>query len=153
MAALGAMLADVLRMAAHLALRLREPDLPRPPPHAGGMWTSGVALAGVALVAGLRVEPQVVLGAAAVYGVLIAYFALFSRPVAQAPRRSRPSGARSDLPSMAGLREGRRSGGAGAAAPVRGREQAHPRGPMNTTSFWRALPTTASSSAGVGTDW
>ncbi len=48
----------------------------------GGIFTSGVALVlapRVAVVAGFLVDPRVVIGAAIIYGVLIAYFAFYSR--------------------------------------------------------------------------
>lgn len=85
----GATLSYVLMMASHIALRLREPDLERPYRTPGGIATSGAALvlACGALMAGFLVDPRVLLGAALVYSILIAYFALYSRHrlVARAP--------------------------------------------------------------------
>lgn len=80
-AVFGATLSYVLMMAAHVTLRLKRPDLPRPYATPGGIATSSVALvlAVVALVAGFLVDPRVVIGAAAIYGLLVAYFALYSR--------------------------------------------------------------------------
>ena len=45
------------------------------------MLTSGVALvlACIAVVAGFLVDPRVVIAAAVIYGIFIAYFALYSR--------------------------------------------------------------------------
>ena len=88
-AVFGATISYVMMMASHIALRRREPDLERPYRTPGGAVTSGVALvlACAALIASLLVEPWAIVGAAVVYAVLIAYFALYSRHrlVAQAP--------------------------------------------------------------------
>jgi ethanolamine permease len=85
----GATISYVLMMASHIALRIKEPHLERPYRTPGGVVTSGIALvlACLALVAGLLVDPRVIIGAAIVYGLHIAYFALYSRHhlVAQAP--------------------------------------------------------------------
>src|SRR5581483_562069 len=85
----GATVSYVLMMASHIALRIKEPQLPRPYRTPGGVMTSGIALvlAFAALVAGLLVDPRVIIGAAVIYGLHIAYFALYSRHhlVAQAP--------------------------------------------------------------------
>jgi ethanolamine permease len=85
----GATLSYVLMMASHIALRIKEPHLARPYRAPGGIVTSGIALvlASAALVAGLLVDPRVILGAAVIYGLHVAYFALYSRHhlVAQAP--------------------------------------------------------------------
>ncbi|MGH8504004.1 MAG: ethanolamine permease [Gammaproteobacteria bacterium] len=88
-AVFGATISYILMMAAHIRLRLREPNIERPYRTPGGVVTSGVALilACVAAVAGLLVDPRVVIGAAVIYAILVAYFALYSRHhlVAQAP--------------------------------------------------------------------
>jgi len=85
----GATISYVLMMLAHIILRYREPDLERPYKTPGGVVTSGVALVlGVAaVIAGFLVDPRVLIGAAIVYGIMIAYFAIYSRHhlVAQAP--------------------------------------------------------------------
>jgi ethanolamine permease len=85
----GATISYVLMMLAHIILRYREPDLERPYKTPGGVVTSGVALVlGVAaVVAGFLVDPRVLIGAAIVYAIMIAYFAIYSRHhlVAQAP--------------------------------------------------------------------
>lgn len=80
-AVFGATLSYVLMMAAHITLRVRRPDMPRPYRTPGGVVTSSVALvlAAVALVAGFLVDPRVVIGAAIIYALFIAYFALYSR--------------------------------------------------------------------------
>ena len=80
-AVFGATISYVLMMAAHVTLRIRRPDMPRPYRTPGGVLTSSVALvlAAVALVAGFLVDPRVVIGAAVIYTLFIAYFALYSR--------------------------------------------------------------------------
>ena len=80
-AVFGATISYVLMMAAHVTLRIRRPDMPRPYRTPGGVLTSSVALvlAAVALVAGFLVDPRVVIGAAVIYALFIAYFALYSR--------------------------------------------------------------------------
>ena len=80
-AVFGATLSYVLMMAAHITLRVRRPDMPRPYRTPGGVVTSSVALvlAAVALVAGFLVDPRVVIGAPIIYALFIAYFALYSR--------------------------------------------------------------------------
>ncbi|NRC16229.1 ethanolamine permease [Pseudomonas aeruginosa] len=80
-AVFGATISYVLMMAAHITLRIRRPDMQRPYRTPGGILTSGVALAlaCVAVVAGFLVDPRVVVGAVAIYAVLIGYFALYSR--------------------------------------------------------------------------
>ncbi|MBA3232185.1 MAG: ethanolamine permease, partial [Acidobacteria bacterium] len=76
-------------MLSHIVLRYKEPELERPYKTPGGVLTSGTALvlACIAVVAGLFVEPSVVIGIAVVYAIMIAYFALYSRHhlVAEAP--------------------------------------------------------------------
>jgi ethanolamine permease len=88
-AVFGATISYVLMMASHISLRVKEPLLERPYRTPGGIVTSGTAcvLGCVALIAGFLVDPRVVIGAAVVYAVLIAYFAFYSRHhlVAQAP--------------------------------------------------------------------
>ena len=93
-AVFGATLSYILMMASHIKLRLAEPDLPRPYRTPGGIVTSGIALvlACIALVAGFLVDPRVVILAAIVYAILVAYFALYSRHhlVATAPGEQGP---------------------------------------------------------------
>jgi ethanolamine permease len=85
----GATISYVLMMLSHIILRYREPDLERPYKTPGGVLTSGIALVlGVAaVIAGFLVDLRVLIGAAIVYGIRIAYFAIHSRHhlVAQAP--------------------------------------------------------------------
>jgi ethanolamine permease len=85
----GATISYVLMMLSHIILRYREPGLERPYKTPGGILTSGIALVlGVAsVIAGFLVDPRVLIGAAIVYAIMIAYFALYSRHhlVAQAP--------------------------------------------------------------------
>ena len=80
-AVFGATLSYVLMMAAHITLRIRRPKMERPYRTPGGIFTSGLALvlACIAVVAGFLVDPRVVIGAAVIYAVFIAYFALYSR--------------------------------------------------------------------------
>ncbi len=93
-AVFGATVSYILMMASHIKLRLAEPDLPRPYRTPGGIFTSGLAfvLACIALVAGFLVDPRVVIYAAIVYAVLVAYFAIYSRHhlVAAAPGEDAP---------------------------------------------------------------
>ncbi|MBA2490837.1 MAG: ethanolamine permease [Gammaproteobacteria bacterium] len=88
-AVFGATVSYVLMMASHIRLRMKEPELERPYRTPGGVVTSGIALAlaCVAVVAGFLVDPRVVIGAAVIYAIFIAYFAFYSRHhlVAQAP--------------------------------------------------------------------
>jgi ethanolamine permease len=85
----GATISYVLMMLSHIILRYKEPDLERPYKTPGGIFTSGIALVlGIAsVVAGFLVDPRVLIGAAIVYAIMIAYFAIHSRHhlVAQAP--------------------------------------------------------------------
>jgi ethanolamine permease len=85
----GATISYVLMMLSHIILRYREPDLERPYKTPGGILTSGIALVlGVAaVIAGFLVDPRVLIGAAIVYAIMIAYFGIYSRHhlVAQAP--------------------------------------------------------------------
>jgi ethanolamine permease len=85
----GATISYVLMMLSHIILRYREPDLERPYKTPGGVFTSGVALVLgiVSVIAGFLVDLRVLIGAAIVYGIMIAYFAIHSRHhlVAQAP--------------------------------------------------------------------
>ncbi|ANC79916.1 TPA: ethanolamine permease [Pseudomonas putida] len=80
-AVFGATLSYVLMMAAHITLRVRRPDMPRPYRTPGGIVTSSIALvlATIALLAGFLVDPRVVFGAIAIYALFIAYFAFYSR--------------------------------------------------------------------------
>ncbi|MDP8948871.1 MAG: ethanolamine permease [Actinomycetota bacterium] len=88
-AVFGATISYVLMMLSHIILRYKEPDLERPYKTPGGVLTSGTALVlGIAaLVAGFLVDIRVLIGAAIVYALFIAYFGLYSRHhlVAQAP--------------------------------------------------------------------
>lgn len=88
-AVFGATLSYVFMMAAHIVLRVTDPAMPRPYRTPGGVVTSGLALllALLALVAGLLVEPEVLLWSAFGYAILIAYFGVYSRHhlVAEAP--------------------------------------------------------------------
>lgn len=93
-AVFGATLSYILMMASHIKLRLSEPDLPRPYRTPGGILTSGIALvlACIAFVAGFLVDTRVVVAAAVVYAILVAYFAFYSRHhlVAAAPGEEGP---------------------------------------------------------------
>lgn len=93
-AVFGATVSYILMMASHIKLRISEPDLPRPYRTPGGIVTSGIAfvLACIAFVAGFLVDTRVVIYAAIVYAILVAYFALYSRHhlVAAAPGEDAP---------------------------------------------------------------
>ena len=68
-------------MAAHIKLRISEPDMDRPYRTPGGILTSSIALflAIIALSAGFLVEPSVIIYAAIFYLLMISYFLLYSR--------------------------------------------------------------------------
>lgn len=80
-AVFGASISYILMMAAHIKLRISEPDMERPYLTPGGIITSSIALflAVIALIAGFLVEPQVIIYAAIFYGLMISYFLLYSR--------------------------------------------------------------------------
>ncbi len=88
-AVFGATLSYALMMLSHIILRYKEPDLERPYKTPGGIFTSGTALvlSFAAIIAGFLVDPRVLIGVAVFYGLMIAYFTLYSRHhlVAQAP--------------------------------------------------------------------
>jgi len=89
MAVFGATLSYGLMMASHILLRLREPNMDRPYRTPGGVLTTGIALllSIVAFASTFVVSQEAALWSAVFYGVLVAYFALYSRHhlVAQAP--------------------------------------------------------------------
>lgn len=93
-AVFGATVSYVMMMASHIALRVREPHLKREYRTPGGILTSSVALvlACAAVVAGFLVDPRVLVGAAIVYAIFVAYFAFYSRHhlVAAAPGEEGP---------------------------------------------------------------
>jgi ethanolamine permease len=88
-AVFGATISYALMSLSHIVLRRREPRLHRPYRTPGGVLTSSVAfvLALAALVATFLVDEQAALIALLVYGVAVAYFALYSHRhlVAAAP--------------------------------------------------------------------
>ncbi len=88
-AVFGAAISYVLMMAAHIKLRISEPEMERSYLTPGGILTSGTALvlAIIALIAGFLVEPAVIIYAAIFYVLMMSYFLLYSRHhlVAQAP--------------------------------------------------------------------
>ena len=88
-AVFGATVSYVMMMASHIALRIREPHLDRAYRTPGGVLTSGIALvlACAAVIAGFLVDPRVLIGAAVVYAIFVAYFGFYSRHhlVATAP--------------------------------------------------------------------
>lgn len=88
-AVFGATVSYVMMMASHIWLRIKEPDLERAYRTPGGILTSAIALvlACIAVVAGFLVDPRVLVGAAIVYAIFVAYFAFYSRHhlVASAP--------------------------------------------------------------------
>ncbi len=80
-AVFGATISYVLMTVSHIVLRVKEPDLERPYRTPGGIVTTGIALvlAVVAVIAGLLVDPRVILVTAGVFALAIAYFGLYSR--------------------------------------------------------------------------
>ncbi|WP_340373816.1 ethanolamine permease [Streptomyces sp. SS7] len=88
-AVFGATISYALMALSHIALRRREPDLPRVYRTPGGVVTSSIALvlACAALAATFLVDREAAFIALGVYGVAIAYFAFYSRHrlVASAP--------------------------------------------------------------------
>ncbi|MBT5073464.1 MAG: ethanolamine permease [Kordiimonadaceae bacterium] len=80
-AVFGASISYILMMAAHIKLRISEPDMDRPYRTPGGILTSSIALflAIIALSAGFLVEPSVIIYAAIFYLLMISYFLLYSR--------------------------------------------------------------------------
>lgn len=89
MAVFGATVSYALMMASHIVLRIKEPTLDRPYKTPGGIFTSSVALvlSLVALASTFLVSQEAALWSAVVYGVMLAYFILYSRHhlVAKAP--------------------------------------------------------------------
>ncbi len=80
-AVFGATVSYALMMLSHIVLRYKEPDLERPYRTPGGVVTSGIALtlSFAAIIAGFVVDYRVLIGAAIVYAIAIAYFGLYSR--------------------------------------------------------------------------
>ncbi|WP_205340879.1 ethanolamine permease [Denitrificimonas caeni] len=89
MAVFGATVSYALMMASHIVLRIKEPALDRPYKTPGGIFTSSVALilSLIALASTFLVSQEAALWSAVVYGVMLAYFILYSRHhlVAKAP--------------------------------------------------------------------
>ncbi|HEX8509576.1 MAG TPA: amino acid permease, partial [Propionibacteriaceae bacterium] len=81
MAVFGAALSYVLMMVSHIVLRRREPDMHRPYRTPGGIATTGFALviAALAVVATFLVDSTAALWCLLTFGVLMAYFGLYSR--------------------------------------------------------------------------
>jgi ethanolamine permease len=88
-AVFGATVSYVLMMVAHLVLRVREPDLPRPYRTPGGSVTTGVALvlAVAAVIATFFVDEVAAAITAAIFVAALGYFWFYSRHrlVANAP--------------------------------------------------------------------
>lgn len=88
-AVFGAALSYIMMMLAHIRLRLKSPDLPRPYKTPGGIFTSGTALifSVVAFISTFLVSPIAAACAGAFYLVMIIYFICYSRHhlVASAP--------------------------------------------------------------------
>ncbi|WP_197373166.1 ethanolamine permease [Mycolicibacterium baixiangningiae] len=81
MAVFGAALSYVLMMVSHIALRLREPEMPRPYRTPGGVVTTGFALviAALAVVATFLVDSTAATWCLVVYAAFMAYFGIYSR--------------------------------------------------------------------------
>lgn len=89
MAVFGATISYAMMTLSHLLLRVREPELPRPYRTPGGMLTSGLAfvLAIIAFISTFLANFEAAVWSGVFYGIMIAYFALYSRHhlVARAP--------------------------------------------------------------------
>jgi len=89
MAVFGATLSYALMTLSHIILRVKEPDLERPYKTPGGVFTSGIAcvLAVIAFISTFLVSREAAMWSAVFYGIMVAYFFLYSRYhlVAQAP--------------------------------------------------------------------
>ena len=89
MAVFGATLSYALMTLSHIILRVKEPELPRPYKTPGGVFTSGIAcvLAVIAFISTFLVSREAAMWSALFYGIMVAYFFLYSRHhlVAQAP--------------------------------------------------------------------
>jgi ethanolamine permease len=89
MSVFGATISYVMMTLAHIILRRNEPTLQRPYKTPGGTVTSGAAcmLSVIALASTFAAGGQAMLWSFVFYGVMIAYFAVYSRHhlVAQAP--------------------------------------------------------------------
>jgi ethanolamine permease len=89
MAVFGATLSYALMTLSHIILRVKEPDLERPYKTPGGVFTSGIAcvLAVIAFISTFLVSREAAMWSAVFYGIMVAYFFLYSRHhlVAQAP--------------------------------------------------------------------
>ncbi|KUI23949.1 ethanolamine transporter [Mycobacterium sp. GA-2829] len=81
MAVFGAALSYVLMMVSHIALRVREPDMPRPYRTPGGIVTTGFALviAALAVVATFLVDSTAAGWCLVVFAAFMAYFGFYSR--------------------------------------------------------------------------
>lgn len=81
MAVFGAALSYVLMMISHIALRVREPDMPRPYRTPGGIVTTGFALviAALAVVATFLVDSTAATWCLVVFAAFMAYFGIYSR--------------------------------------------------------------------------
>ena len=80
-AVFGAALSYVLMMISHIALRVREPDMPRPYRTPGGIVTTGFALviAAFAVVATFLVDSTAATWCLVVFAAFMAYFGIYSR--------------------------------------------------------------------------
>jgi ethanolamine permease len=89
MAVFGATISYALMTLSHIVLRSKEPDLERPYRTPGGVVTSGIAfvLSIFAFISTFFVSLEAALWSAVFYGVMIAYFGIYSRHhlVASAP--------------------------------------------------------------------
>ncbi|BBZ08996.1 ethanolamine permease [Mycolicibacterium doricum] len=81
MAVFGAALSYVLMMISHIALRVREPGMPRPYRTPGGILTTGFALviAALAVVATFLVDSTAATWCLVVFAAFMAYFGIYSR--------------------------------------------------------------------------
>ena len=89
MAVFGATISYALMMLSHIILRHKEPNLKRPYRTPGGTVTTAIALllAVIAFASTFVVSLQAAMWSMLFYGVMVAYFAFYSRHrlVAQSP--------------------------------------------------------------------
>jgi ethanolamine permease len=89
MAVFGATISYALMTLSHIVLRSKEPNLERPYRTPGGVVTSGIAfvLSIFAFISTFFVSLEAALWSAVFYGIMIAYFGIYSRHhlVASAP--------------------------------------------------------------------
>lgn len=81
MAVFGATISYAMMMLSHIILRVKEPNMERPYRTPGGILTSGIALilSIIAFLSTFAVSVEAAIWSAVFYGVMLAYFLLYSR--------------------------------------------------------------------------